>query len=61
MSGVWVFAETRDGKAIKVVNEMLNASGEIGAKLGEEVAAVLLGSGVEPLASELAGMGAKKV
>jgi len=61
MSGVWVFAETRDGKVIKVVNEMLNASGEIGAKLGEEVAAVLLGSGVEPLASELAGMGAKKV
>jgi len=61
MSGVWVFAETRDGKIIKVVNEMLNASKDIGAKLGEDVAAVLLGSGVESLASELAGMGAKKV
>ena len=61
MSGVWVFAETRDGKVIKVVNEMLNASKDIGAKLGEEVAAVLLGSGVESLANELAGMGAKKV
>ena len=61
MSGVWVFAETRDGKIIKVVNEMLNASKEIGGKLGEDVAAVLLGSGVEALAGELAGMGAKKV
>jgi electron transfer flavoprotein alpha subunit len=40
---------------------MLNASKEIGGKLGEDVAAVLLGSGVEPLANELAGMGAKKV
>jgi len=61
MSGVWVFAETRDGKIIKVVNEMLNASKEIGGKLGEDVSAVLLGSGVESLANELAGMGAKKV
>jgi electron transfer flavoprotein alpha subunit len=61
MSGVWVFAETRDGKIIKVVNEMLNASKEIGGKLGEDVSAVLLGSGVEGLANELAGMGAKKV
>ena len=61
MSGVWVFAETRDGKIIKVVNEMLNASKEIGGKLGEDVAAVLLGAGVESLANELAGMGAKKV
>ena len=61
MSGVWVFAETRDGKIIKVVNEMLNASKEIGGKLGEDVAAVLLGSGVESLANDLAAMGAKKV
>ncbi|RJP65276.1 MAG: electron transfer flavoprotein subunit alpha/FixB family protein [Candidatus Abyssobacteria bacterium SURF_17] len=61
MSGVWVFAETRDGKIIKVVNEMLNASKGIAAKLGEDTAAVLLGSGVEPLAKDLAAMGAKKV
>ncbi len=61
MSGVWVFAETRDGKIIKVVSEMLNASKDIGAKLGEDVGAVLLGSGIESLANELAGMGAKKV
>ncbi len=61
MSGVWVFAETRDGKIIKVVNEMLNASKDIGAKLGEDVSAVLLGSGVEALAGDLAAMGAKKV
>jgi electron transfer flavoprotein alpha subunit len=61
MSGIWVFAETRDGKVIKVVNEMLNASKDIGAKVGEDVAAVLLGSGVESLTGDLAGMGAKKV
>ncbi len=57
MSGIWVFAETRDGKIIKVVNEMLNAA----KGMGEEVAAVLLGSGVEGLANDLAGMGAAKV
>jgi electron transfer flavoprotein alpha subunit len=61
MSGVWVFAETRDGKIIKVVNEMLNACKDIGPKLGEDVAAVLIGGGVEPLAKDLAAMGAKKV
>jgi electron transfer flavoprotein alpha subunit len=61
MSGVWVFAETRDGKIIKVVNEMLNASKEMSGKLGGDVAAVLIGSGVEPLANDLAAMGAKKV
>jgi electron transfer flavoprotein alpha subunit len=61
MSGIWVFAELRDGKIIKVVNEMLNACKDIGSKLGEEVAAVLLGSGVEPLAKDLGAMGAKKV
>jgi electron transfer flavoprotein alpha subunit len=61
MSGILVFAETRDGKIVKVVNEMLNASKDIGAKLGEDVGAILLGSGVESLTGELAGMGAKKV
>lgn len=61
MSGVWVFAELRDGKIIKVVNEMLNACKDIGSKLGEEVAAVVVGSGVEPLAKDLGAMGAKKV
>ncbi|MBI5117392.1 electron transfer flavoprotein subunit alpha/FixB family protein [Candidatus Poribacteria bacterium] len=61
MSGVWVFAETRDGKIIKVVNEMLNACKTIGATLVEDVAAVLIGSGVESLAKDLAAMGAKKV
>jgi electron transfer flavoprotein alpha subunit len=61
MSGVWVFAELRDGKIIKVVNEMLNACKGIGAKLGENAGAVLLGAGVEPLAKELAAMGAKTV
>ncbi|RJP26733.1 MAG: electron transfer flavoprotein subunit alpha/FixB family protein [Candidatus Abyssobacteria bacterium SURF_5] len=61
MSGIWVFAELRDGKIIKVVNEMLNAGKGISAKLGENVAAVLLGSGVESLAKDLAGMGAKTV
>ncbi|MBI4831849.1 MAG: electron transfer flavoprotein subunit alpha/FixB family protein [Candidatus Lindowbacteria bacterium] len=61
MSGVWVFAETRDGKIIKVVNEMLNACKTIGATLSEDVAAVLIGSGVESLAKDLGAMGAKKV
>jgi electron transfer flavoprotein alpha subunit len=57
MSGIWVFAELRDGKVIKVVNEMLTAS----KGLGGDVSAVLLGSGVEPLAKELGALGAKTV
>ncbi len=61
MSGIWVFAELRDGKIVKVVNEMLNASKEMAGKLGEDVGAILIGSGVESMANELAAMGAKKV
>jgi electron transfer flavoprotein alpha subunit len=59
--GVWVLAEQRGGVMPEVVAELLGQGGRLAADLGVELAAVLLGSGVEPLAAELFALGADKV
>ncbi|MFZ5587012.1 MAG: FAD-binding protein [Thermodesulfobacteriota bacterium] len=59
--GVWVFAEQRGGVMPEVVAELLGQAGRLAADLGGEVAAVLLGHGVEPLAAELFALGADTV
>ena len=59
--GVWVFTEQRDGKLLDVGPEILAEARKIADKLGEELAAVLLGHNVESLAEELGGYGADKV
>lgn len=59
--GVWVFAEQRDGKLQKVALELAGKGKELADKLGEEVTAILLGSGVEHLAEELVSYGADNV
>jgi len=59
--GVWVFAEQRDGKLLDVGLELLGAGRKLADKLGQELAAVLLGHNVTPLADELAAFGADKV
>lgn len=61
MAGVWVIAETRDGKVLKGTLEALGAARDIAAGLGEDVAAVLLGEGVAGLAAALGEHGAKTV
>jgi len=42
---IWVFAEQQDGKVRKVAFELLTAGTEFSKKTGQEVAAILLGSG----------------
>jgi len=59
--GVWIVAEQRDGALRKVSFEIASAARKLADELGEEVGAVLLGSGVEGIASELGKYGVDKV
>ncbi len=61
MAGVWVVAETRDGKVLKATLEALCGAQDVAAGLGEEVAAVLIGDGVAGEAAALGEYGAKTV
>jgi electron transfer flavoprotein alpha subunit len=44
---IWVLAEQREGKVRKVTFELLSAGAEFSKKTGSEVAAILLGSGLQ--------------
>lgn len=59
--GVWVFAEQRGGEIQSVVFELLGAGRGLAAARGCELAAVLIGSGVEEQAGLLFRRGADKV
>jgi electron transfer flavoprotein alpha subunit len=59
--GVWVFAEQRDGELQKVALELLGKGRQIADKLGVELTAVLLGSEVDGIASDLVAFGADRV
>ncbi len=59
-SGVWVFAEQRDGEVAGVSYELLGAGRRLSEKLGGEVSAVLFG-GSAAGAEELIRWGADKV
>ena len=59
--GILVFAEHREGKLLDVGLELLGAGRQIADKLGQELAAVLMGHNVGTLADELAASGADKV
>jgi len=52
--GIWVFAEVKDGNVRKITFELLSQGRKMAEKLGEELVAVLLGSGVESLTGRLA-------
>lgn len=60
-SGVWVFAEQREGVLHPVSLELLGKACELAEALGQEVAALLLGDGIGPLAETLVRYGAQKV
>ena len=51
--GVWIVAEQRDGALRKVSFELASTARKLADQLGEEVGAVLCGSGVEAMAAEL--------
>ena len=59
--GIWVFAEQEHGVLHPTVFELLAKAGELQAVCGETVTAVLMGSGVRPLAQELFDRGADEV
>ena len=58
---VFVIAEQRDGKIMKVSYELIGKARELANDLGQDVVAVLMGSGVEAVAGDLAKAGADKV
>ncbi len=59
--GVFVIAEQRDGALRKVSFELASAARKLADQTGDEVSAVLLGSGIESLAAELGKFGVDKV
>ena len=59
--GVWIVAEQRDGVLRKISFELAGAARKLADQLGEEVSAVLLGSGVANVAGELAKYGVDKI
>ena len=48
--GVWIVAEQRDGAYRKISFELASTARKLADQLGEEVGAVLLGSGIEGIA-----------
>lgn len=59
--GVWIVAEHRDGAFRKISFELASTARKLADQLGEEVGAVLLGSGIEGIAGELGKYGVDKV
>lgn len=60
-TGVWVFAEQREGKLQPVGLELLGEGRRLADTLGEELDAVLFGQDMESSAQELIAYGADKV
>ena len=61
MSGVWIFAEQKDGKFRQVVFEMLGAGRRLADHLGEPLVAVVFGRKCGDLIKPLAEYGADRV
>ncbi len=59
--GVWLVAEKREGAFGKISFELAGAARRLADELGDEVCAVLVGSGVEGIAGELGKYGVDKV
>ncbi len=59
MAGIWIFVEQRDGAIRKVSMELLSGGRALASTLGEDMAAVLLGYQVGPMAEKLAKCAAR--
>ncbi len=60
-SGIWIFAEQRNGKVSTVAAELLGAGRKLAETTGEMLTAVLLGHDMEEAARELVHYGADEV
>lgn len=58
---VWVFAEQKDGVIDSAAFELLGVGRHLADQLGQDLAAVLIGNKVRPLAQQLIAYGADKV
>ena len=54
MASIWIFVEHRDGAIRKVSMELLSGGRHLASTLGEEMAAILFGYQVGPMAEKLA-------
>ena len=59
--GVMVYCEIEEGKLASITTEILGGGRRLADELGEELSAVLLGSGVGDLAQEVIAFGADNV
>jgi electron transfer flavoprotein alpha subunit len=59
--GVMIVAEPRDGALRKISLELASTARKLADQTGDEVSAILLGSGIEKLAAELGKYGVDKV
>jgi len=59
--GVWIVTEQRYGTFRKISFELASTARKLADQLGEEVVAILLGSGIEGIAGELGKYGVDKV
>lgn len=59
--GVMICGEIIEGKLAPITGELLGGGRDLADKLGEELSAVLLGSGIGDLAKEAIALGADKV
>ncbi len=59
--GVFIVAEQRDGAFRKISFELASTARKLADELGDEVGAIVLGSGVEGIAGELGKYGVDKV
>ena len=59
--GVWIVAEQRDGAFRKISFELAGTARKLADALGDEVCAVLCGSGIEGIAGQLGQYGVDKV
>ena len=59
--GVMIFCETAEGKLASIATELLGGGRKLASDLGQELSAVLVGSGISGLAKEAIASGADKV
>ena len=57
----WIYAEQRGGRLARVSMELLGKGAELSGRLGSGLVSVLVGNGVDNLASELVAHGADRV
>lgn len=59
--GIWIVAEQREGAFRKVTFEIASTARKLADAAGDEVCAIVLGSGIEGIAAELGKYGVDKV